>query len=184
MPSWEVETKVWSDRHDGMNVISSPLDLSNSACLQDSRVFYSQHGAWCPSQPNKRVRGERGATFTRGRNHPAFLPFFRNPYASSKHQMTGFMLPSLDTGSTSSFQRILPLLLIVGWIVACIAVVYIVFILATVLNAAWGQRHSWMPKILNMTASFKCVSCSGDLTIKWINFTQTLQWVFMCGPIQ
>lgn len=72
-----METKVWSDRHDGMNVISSPLDLSHPACLQDSRVFSSQHGAWCPPQPNKRVRGERGATFTRGRNHPAFLPLFQ-----------------------------------------------------------------------------------------------------------
>lgn len=123
-----------------MNVISSPLDLSHPACLQDSRVFSSQHGAWYPSQPDKRVRGEGGATFVRGRNHSSLSPccFLQESLCIlQKSKMTGFILLSLDTGSTSSFQRILPVLLIVGWIVACITVVYVVFMLATVLDATW-----------------------------------------------
>lgn len=70
----EVETKVWSDRDGRMNVISSSqLDLSHPACLQDSRVFSSQHGSWYPSQPDKRFRGQRGATFIRGRDHSKFV---------------------------------------------------------------------------------------------------------------
>ncbi len=119
-----------------MNLIPSPPDLFHPA-LPDANVNSSQHGAWRCTHHNKKFRAERGAMSKRGKK-PTFHPEDRgkkniqfysiNLSTPSQHFVIVSIFVSLDVGPTASSHKFFPVLLIVGWLAGCSAVVYFVFI--------------------------------------------------------
>lgn len=117
-----------------MDLNPSPPDLFHLT-LPDANVNSSQQGAWRCTLHNKKIRAERGAVSKRGKKstfHPQIearmYPEFNtiNLSMSSQH----FVIVSIFVSASS--HKLFPVLLMVGWIVGCIAVVYFVFIFAWV----------------------------------------------------
>ncbi len=119
-----------------MDLIPNPSDLFHPA-LPDSSVNFSQHGAWHCAHHNKKIRLERGVMSKRGKRHSTLNMETEVSLSKSLHMLPiychcFFMFVSLDVGPTASSHKLFPILLIVGWVTACTAVVFFVYIFAWV----------------------------------------------------
>ncbi|KAK2912417.1 hypothetical protein Q8A73_006530 [Channa argus] len=106
--------------------------------LPDTDVNSPLHRAWQCTRHNKNIRGERGAMSKR------------------------------DVGPAASSHKLFSVLLMVGWIVGCTAVVYFVFLFAWVECERDAKRKESLRESVTVTERQKaCINNDKETQKKW-----------------
>lgn len=120
-----------------MDLISRPVYLSHPGLL-DPGDNTLQHQACCWNPQNREITAEREALSTGGKKQS---PEAEDPAKVNKSLHTHTILillfsifVFLDEAATATSLKVFRILLIVGWIAACVAVVYVVLFMIWVHN--------------------------------------------------